>query len=389
MKYLPKNKWLRTVVLAIATVFSAGGILMIATCSAVGATPRGVQLDTIKQSPNYRDGRFVNKLPMTKPEFFKTMKEWMKSGDNTTPTEALPVVQRQKTDFETSPASGLRITWIGHSTSLVEIDGARVLLDPVWSDRTSPISWVGPKRFSSTPLALEDLPVIDVVLISHDHFDHLDKSTVTKLAKGGVKFIVPLGVGARMQGWDIPSNQITELDWWDAIEVGSLTITATPARHFSGRSLAMTDRDKTLWAGFSIHGPKHRVYYSGDSGMFEGFKEIGERLGPFDAALIEVGAYNKLWADLHLGPEQALQAFEQVRGGILVPVHWATFNLAMHSWTEPAERLMAEAEKTGASFVLPRPGQSVEPSNPPEVERWWPEIPWETVSQHPIISSGL
>ncbi len=175
-----------------------------------------------------------------------------------------------------------------------------------------------------------------------------------------------------------------ELDWWDETHLDRFTITATPARHFSGRSSIMADRDKTLWAGFSISGPEHRVYYSGDTGMFRGFEEIGKRLGPFDAALIEVGAYHQLWADLHLGPEQAVKAFQIVRGGLLIPVHWATYDLALHSWVEPAERLIVAAEKNAIPLAIPQPGESIEPANPPEIVRWWPKVPWQTVEQHPV-----
>lgn len=184
----------------------------------------------------------------------------------------------------------------------------------------------------------------------------------------------------------VPRDQIRELDWWGSLDVGGVTVTATPARHFSGRS--PFDRNKALWAGFALTGPRHRVYYAGDTSMFEGFDEIGSRLGPFDAALIEIGAYNRLWADLHLGPEQAVEAFQRVRGGLFVPIHWATFDLAMHSWTEPIERFLVEAERRGVPIAVPKPGQSIEPAHPPDLDRWWPDLPWQSADEHPIVSSG-
>ncbi len=384
-----KYKALRNLLVVLGTIVAAWTVLTLSTSSAVGSAPRGKQLEMINKSPNYQDGKFVNKLPMEQPGFFSSLKEWVKGKENTTPDEEIPVVERTGADFETPPESGLRITWIGHSTSLIEIDGARLLTDPVWSKRTSPFSWVGPKRFFKTPIAIENLPALDAVLISHDHFDHLDKDTVTRLAPSGVKFVMPLGVGARLRGWDIPDDQIVELDWWESVELAGLTVTATPSRHFSGRSLVMADRDETLWSGFAMNGPTHRVYYSGDTGMFDGFKKIGEKLGPFDATLIEVGAYNHMWADFHLGPEQAMDAFEQVRGGLMIPVHWATFDLALHAWTEPAERLLTAAAKKNTPLAIPKPGQFIEPASPPELVKWWPNLPWDTQEQHPIVSSGL
>ena len=179
-----------------------------------------------------------------------------------------------------------------------------------------------------------------------------------------------------------------ELDWWDAVDMDGVTITATPARHFSGRSPVMTDRNRTLWCGFTLTTREHRLYYAGDTAMFGGFSEIGERLGPFDVALIEIGAYNRLWADLHLGPEQAVEAFVRAKGSLFVPVHWATFDLAFHGWTEPVERLLVEAERRGIAVAVPRPGESLEPDLAPPVERWWPDQPWESAEEHPIVSSG-
>lgn len=331
-------------------------------------------------------GRFKNALPTRNPPFVGIMREWFHKKAQTVPQEPLPTLKRSADDFRSEPTTGLRITWLGHSTSLVEIDGRRFLLDPVWADRVSPLPWMGPKRFFEAPLPLDELPRPDAVLISHDHYDHLDRRTVRQLAASGVPFVVPLGVGRRLSRWGVRREQITELDWWESTSFGPMTVTATPARHFSGRSPFMTDRDQTLWSGFAIVGPEHRVYYAGDTAMFEGFAEIGRALGPFDATLIEIGAYHRLWADLHLGPEQAIQAFHAVRGGLLIPVHWATFDLAMHSWVEPAERLLAEAARTGAKVVVPRPGQSVEPAAPPDLERWWPSLAWQTADEHPVVS---
>lgn len=341
------------------------------------------------KSPSVRTsrGRFTNPLATRNPPLMEVAVAWFRNDAPTVPREPIPTMKRSASELRSEPSSGLRITWLGHSTSLVEIDGRRFLIDPVWAKRASPLGWTGPRRFFEPPVALADLPRLDAVLISHDHYDHLDRRTVQHLAASGVPMIVPLRVGERLVRWGVPKDRISELDWWEGTSLGDVTITATPARHFSGRSALMTDRDRSLWAGFAITGPAHRVYYAGDTGMFDGFDEIGRALGPFDAALIEVGAYHRLWADLHLGPEQAVAAFHSVRGGLMIPVHWATFDLAMHSWVEPVERLLAEATRTGARVAVPIPGQSVEPAEPPDVERWWPNLSWQTADEHPVVSS--
>jgi L-ascorbate metabolism protein UlaG (beta-lactamase superfamily) len=270
---------------------------------------------------------------------------------------------------------------------LVEIDSYVVLTDPIWSERDSPISWIGPKRFFPPPLPISELPELDAVVISHDHYDHLDEPTVRELNERAVTFYVPLGVGAHLEHWKVPADRIVELGWWEEARVGELALVATPTRHFSGRSPGK--RDTTLWASWTIIGPEHRVFFSGDTGMFSGFAEIGERYGPFDVTMIESGAYNALWADSHLGPEQALQAHEMLRGELMIPIHWGTFELALHSWIEPAERLIAGSRQSAARIAIPKPGQSIDPYSPPAVARWWPPAPWETADQAPVVSSGL
>lgn len=385
-----KKTKLRIFLLFLVTVLTLGGVFMILACASTNGSPTGVRQPRLEKSPNFKRGRFVNRLPAKQPPFFETLGEWMKGSQHTSPGKGeVPVVNRTKTDFAELPSSGLRITWLGHSTTLVEIDGIRILFDPIWSERSSPFSFAGPKRFFAPPLGLEELPEIDAVLISHDHFDHLDKATIEQLAPRISRFIAPLGVAARLASFGVDQTKIVELDWWDATQVEHLRVVATPARHFSGRSLVMADRNQTLWAGFALVGPDHRVYYSGDTGMFPGFEEIGQQLGPFDAALIEVGAYNKLWADLHLGPEQAMKAAELVRAQLLIPVHYATFDLAMHSWTEPAERLLVASQNSRVPLTLPIPGESVERKHPPRLSRWWPDLPWQSREEHPIVSSGL
>lgn len=334
-----------------------------------------------------RNGRFQNTLSVQNPPMGPAIGKWLKGAKHTTPKGPYEVERRTARDYDAPPESGLRITWLGHSTFIAELDGVRLLVDPVFGDRASPLGFSGPKRFHEPPLPLDELPEIDAVVISHNHYDHLDASTIRALGERVPRYVVPLGVGAYLERWGVAGDRITERGWWQSATVGDIVLTATPARHFSGRTLL--DRDRSLWSGWVLAGPTHRVYYSGDTGMFPGFSEIGERLGPFDAVLIEIGAYDELWADLHIGPEQAVDARVAVGSGLLIPVHWGTFNLAMHAWTEPVERLLVAAGRAGVPVAVPRPGQRVEPATPPQVTRWWPEVPWKTAEESPVVSSGL
>jgi L-ascorbate metabolism protein UlaG (beta-lactamase superfamily) len=287
----------------------------------------------------------------------------------------------------TPPPSGLRVTWLGHSTTLVEIDGHRVLTDPVWGERASPLPWLGPRRWYSPPLPLADVGSVDAVVISHDHYDHLDRATIVAIKDWPTTFVVPLGLGAHLAAWGVPEARIVELDWWDRTTVRGLTIVCTPARHASGRMIV--DNDAKLWAGYAFLGDRHRVYFSGDTGLFPALREIGARLGPFDLTMIEVGQYNRAWPDWHIGPEQALRAHQWARGRLMMPIHWGLFRLAYHGWTEPVERLLVAAQTAGAHVVIPRPGQSFEPASPPPIERWWPALPWKTAAQDPIVSTQV
>jgi L-ascorbate metabolism protein UlaG (beta-lactamase superfamily) len=299
------------------------------------------------------------------------------------PKELLGPFRTDAAVYSISPASGLRVTWMGHSSMLVEIDGLRVLIDPVWDARASPARWFGPKRFFAAPLPLEELPRIDAVIISHDHYDHLGKMTVERLAKleaaSGAKWITSLGVGASLRGFGVNLKRITELDWTDAVTItqpegNELRVTALPARHFSGRSL--TNRFETLWSSFVLRGAKHKLYYGADSGMWDGFAEIGESFGPFDLAMLEIGAFNELWRDIHMGPDGAAKAFAQLSaghvGGLLMPIHWGLFDLALHGWRQPIERMTQLADEAGIRLLSPEPGlpSEVVPGRQIRSE-WW------------------
>ena len=365
-----------------------GGTALTVSCTTVPTQSALARQAAIESSPQWHNGKFQNSLPRKDKSIWRIIGKRLQGVNHTVPDVPLPVENRKGGEFATAPQRGLRVTWFGHSSMLIEIDGFRVLTDPVWSERISPVSFIGPKRFFAPPMPLEEMPVLDAVIISHDHFDHLDQATIEALKDRVALFAVPLGVGAHLEDWGVEPERIVERDWWDEIQIDELTLTATPARHFSGRSLPLF-LNETLWCGWSIAGPKHRVYYSGDTAMFPGFAEIGRRLGPFDLTLIESGAYNEMWPDVHIGPEQAVRAHQLVRGQLMMPVHWATFDLAMHSWIEPAERLIAASRVADVKIVIPRPGESVEPASPPAISRWWPEIPWQRAEEAPVVSSGL
>lgn len=362
------------------------GALLITGCAAFGSQPSGERLAQTRQSPEWLGDRFENPQAL----WSDARGAWTRLLLGPSPTHAapdapLPVVATDAAALARPPASGLRVTWFGHSSALVEIDGSKVLVDPLWSERASPVPWVGPRRWYPPPIALDALPAIDAVLISHDHVDHLDHATIVAMKSWRTVFVVPLGVGAHLSGWGIPEQRIVELDWWQSTRVGALELVATPARHASGRTTTRTNR--TLWAGYALIGAQHRAWYSGDTGFHDTLPMIGERLGPFDVTLIEAGQYDALWPDSHLGPELAVEAHRLVRGKTLIPVHWGLLQLGAHGWTEPPERVLAAAQVRGVTVRVPRPGQSIEPTQSAPPERWWPAVPWQTAAEHPVVGT--
>lgn len=341
----------------------------------LGASSQGERLARIRRSPNYRNGAFQNPAATSlalNGGTWHMLRRWIGGKEQRTPVSEVPIIRPTRANFDSPPASGLRATWLGHSTVLVEIDGARILLDPVWARRASPSTLVGPTRFFAPPLALKDLPPLDAIMTSHDHYDHLDRDVIRALAEdpaqSRARFVVPLGVGAHLEKWGVPVSRIIELDWQESATVGPLRLTATPARHFSGRGLF--NRNHTLWASWAVKGPVHSVFHTGDTGPFAGFADIGSQHGPFDLTLMKIGAYDDAWPDIHMNPEQAVDAHTKLRGKVLLPIHWGTFNLAFHRWNEPADRIVAAAAN-GTILVMPRPGESFEPAAPPAVDAWW------------------
>ncbi|MFZ5550742.1 MAG: MBL fold metallo-hydrolase [Pseudomonadota bacterium] len=340
----------------------------------------GLRLERMRASPRWaegeRGGGFRNLHPILpglrhtegpRP----TLSDFLCGGGRRAPAGPLPSVDPREAWLR-PPDTGLRATWLGHSTVLIEIDGFKVLTDPVWGPRASPLRFAGPKRFQPMPIKLKALPVPDVVVISHDHYDHLDYPTVVALARHTrVPIVTSLGVGAHLEAWGVPHERITELDWWESFTLpgGALQVTATPSQHFSGRGLK--DRNATLWSSMAMRTARHRVFFSGDTGLTTEYEAIRDRLGPFDLVMLEVGAFHPSWGDIHLGPENALKAWQLLGGGAFLPIHWGTFALALHDWDEPAETLLAQAPGLGTPLVMPRLGEPVEPSRAEIVTPWW------------------
>ncbi|MER5740680.1 MBL fold metallo-hydrolase [Streptomyces sp. NPDC002262] len=357
-----------------------------------GAEPTGERLARIRRSPHFADGVFQNPEEARRgpsgstADLMRTYFE-KEARARRAPAGLVPVHPTTVADLARPAATGLRITWLGHSSVLAEVDGVRILFDPVWGERCSPFSFAGPKRLHPAPAPLAALGPVDVVVISHDHYDHLDLPTIKALASTDTLFAVPLGVGAHLEHWGVPASRLRELDWHESTEIGDLTLTATPARHFCGR--AIRNQQHTLWASWSVRGPRHRVFHSGDTGYFRGFADIGAAHGPFDVTMIQIGAYSEFWPknhtdytpmpgawpDIHMSPAQGVQAHLDLQGGapvgVMLPIHWGTFNLAPHPWAEPGEWTKYECEEVGQAVAFPHPGEPFEPAGKLPEEPWW------------------
>lgn len=286
-----------------------------------------------------------------------------------TPVNAIPVAAITAAQLSQLPLDSDTVIRLGHSSIFAQLSGQKWLIDPVFSERASPFSFMGPKRFHQPPISLAELPQIDGVMISHDHYDHLDEASIKYLAKTVPHFVVPLGVEKHLQKWGIAAERIHSLDWWQSVTVDAVTLTATPTQHFSGRGLF--DKNETLWASYVIESSNSKLFFSGDSGYFSGFKQIGERFGPFDLTMIETGAYDKDWAYIHMTPEQSLQAHVDLEGKQMMPIHNGTFDLAFHSWYEPLERITALAQAARIPLVTPIMGQVVSVNDIPSTTAWW------------------
>lgn len=337
-----------------------------------GAYPKGKRLQRIKQSYHSKRAIFEPSEPTTVTTSFdiRKMTGFFRKGD-TIPQQPLVTLPIDTAAYDNLQKDELKATWFGHSILLLEIGGKRILIDPVFSPTPSPFSFAGNPAFAMTnEYQIEELPAADIVLLSHDHYDHLDYPTILKLKDQAPHFVCSLGVGAHLERWGVSASKIIELDWWETNEVAMLKFTSTPSRHFSGRKIK---RFRTLWGGFAIESKDHKVLYASDSGYGKHFKEIGEKLGPFDLAFLECGQYNEMWNQIHAMPEELPQAWQEVQAKVMMPIHWGRFKLAMHDWTEPVERLLAATADTDQQrLITPRIGERFDPAKPANyVTRWW------------------
>jgi L-ascorbate metabolism protein UlaG (beta-lactamase superfamily) len=352
----------------------------------LGKRARGLRFERMKASPAWAGDKFRNVhaiLPgLRSPDTpMPSIGEFLCGGERRVPRAPLPSLNPLDA-WKRPPGSGLRGTWLGHSTVMIEIDGYRVITDPVWGPRASPSRFAGPKRFQPVPVTVAALPPIDLVIVSHDHYDHLDYPTIRQLIKHRVPIVTSLGVGAHLEFWGVPHELIHELDWWETFTLPGtgLTVTAAPSQHFSGRGL--NDRNSTLWSSIVISTDKHKVFFSGDTGLTTEYAAIAKRLGPFDLILLEVGAFHPAWGDIHLGPDNAMKAHALLGGGPFLPVHWGTFNLALHAWDAPADAILELGAKAGAQILMPRLGEPIEPAHQTRVDPWWRAV--EAVSLPPV-----
>ena len=357
------------VLLVIAVSLATGGFIFIKSSPQFGQPPQGKDLERIKKSPNYGDGSFVN-LIETKMGSFSEMMSTMPDfffGKNQQPADSLPVKFSERSQALTD--STCHITWYGHSAFLIEMDGQRILIDPMLCKTASPVPF-GSTRFPyKEPIPIEELTDIDILILSHDHYDHLDYPSIKKLKDEVGHFYTALGVGSHLREWGVAAEKITEMDWWDEAEAGDLKLAACPARHFSGRGL--TDRNATQWASWVIHGQNQKIYFSGDSGYGPHFEEIGAEYGPFDLAMLECGQYNKAWEAIHMMPEQSVQAGKDVQADLIMPIHWGAFKLSVHEWTEPIRLFKAASNKLQLPMVHPYIGERFTLGEDFPREEWW------------------
>ena len=371
-----KGRRFKWAIIILAPLVTAG-FLFLKIWPPFGGTVSGERLERAQASPHYIEGKFANtraQPSLKSGEVWGYLKEQFFGGQVRVPSSAIPITILAPASMQPQPQPGLRAIWFGHSSVYIELDGLRLLVDPVFSDYASPFNGIGPKRFHPPPITMEDLPKIDAVLISHDHPDHLDMRTVQFLSSGGTRFFVPLGVGAHFDEWEIPKDRITELDWWESTNIGGLRIICTPAQHYSGRRIF--DYMETLWSSWSIIGREYRVFYSGDTGFSDHFKQIGDQLGPFDLGIIKIGLYGPgaSWIYSHLDPEDAVKAHIDVRARRMLPVHWGTFNIAFHDWDEPIKRAVKAADEMSVNLVTPRVGEVVTADEPFSSQSWWEEV---------------
>ena len=360
-----------TAILAVIIFLS---MLLAQSCSSASYSSEDIKMEKIEKSIQYEDGKFINYAENPGFGFFKmipVMWDFMFLDNDRKPAIDLPRQEIDFTKIKNAKADELKVTWVGHSSQIINIDGRIILTDPIYEETTA---FMGPSRYNGeVPLILEDLPEIDLVVISHNHYDHFNSGTLEVIHKKVKHFVVPLMVGAQLEDLGVPREKIIELDWWDEVTLfDNFLVALTPTQHFSGRGVF--DRDETLWGSFVIQGPKHKIYFSGDSGYFEGFKQIGDKYGPFDYTFMECGAYDLRWHFVHMLPEETVQAHLDLKGKILQPIHWGTFDLGLHAWYDPMIRVAKAADSLGIQLSTPIVGETITVDENLITERWWESL---------------
>ncbi|UTW00375.1 MBL fold metallo-hydrolase [Marinomonas rhizomae] len=333
-------------------------------------------IEEVTSAP-YENSKFHNTAPRNPMSFADTAALWVRffteKKVDTTPDINIPVRTVSRANLDALSEDTIHLVKLGHSSILLKVYGEYWLIDPVFSDRASPFQFVGPKRFHQPPISLEDLPPIDKVLISHNHYDHLDKASIKILLAKTQQFLVPKGVDGDLINWGVEANKIVTFDWWQELQTRQGLVAFTPTQHFSGRG--MGDGNATLWGSWVIKTPQESIFFSGDSGYFAGFKEIGDKYGPFDLTMVETGAYDKNWADIHMKPEDSVQASIDLQGKVMMPIHNGTFDLAFHTWHDPFDRVVAESERREVTLSTPEFGRIFSITDLPPLTPWWQQTP--------------
>lgn len=365
------------IILGLLAAFFLFGTIFLNLSPVFGGKPSQAQIQKYLQSNQYNDGQFANQIPTAMNlgfgDYIRLLVEYMRGVPDSEPEVPLPIEPIKPHDIEPPSSSIDRIYWLGHSAIMLETDGKTILVDPMMGPSPAPHPWLGSSRYGSLPIEAEALPPVDIILISHDHYDHLDYGSIQKLKKKTRGFYVPLGVGAHLAAWGVDPATIHELDWGNSAQFGEIQLICAPARHFSGR--ALLDRDRTLWCSWILETPNNKLYFSGDSGYGPHFKDIGKQYGPFDLAMLECGQYDLRWEAIHMIPEQTVQAALDLNTKRMMPIHWGAFTLSLHSWTDPVERVTKEAQRLGVDLVTPKIGEAVNLSSDhfPH-SRWWERL---------------
>ncbi|WP_298475331.1 MBL fold metallo-hydrolase [uncultured Maribacter sp.] len=354
-------------------VIGIGILLFINLSPQFGGTPSRTQKKEFTVSKNYKDGKFVNlggvKMNMSFNSFAKMLKLYLKPQPHSIPNTDI-LTQKIDSLHIANYKEETRLVWFGHSTFLLQMNAKNILIDPMFGNVPAPHPILGNNRFSKElPIEVEKLPKIDAVLLSHDHYDHLDYGSIQKLKDKVSIFYTPLGVGAHLLEWGVPKENIIELDWWQENIFDDLKFICTPAQHFSGRSI--NDGGNTLWSSWVIQSETENIFFSGDSGYGSHFKEIGEKYGPFNLGLLECGQYNELWSEIHMMPEETAQAGIDIKAEKIMPIHWGAFKLAMHPWTDPVERILSKTHELKINTIVPKIGESIFLDKNPNNSLWW------------------